>query len=166
MNLIKKMMTCCVVLLTLGAFTSVENPQYVGTWKLNVGKSDLGEFGEMIADRSIVVEKQGNQFILSRTRPSFQGGETTSKESLDFEGKATESTVWETAKKKSVFKWSDDKKSFSVSYTMDITMNGNSMTSKGTEAWKLSEDGKTLTLDHTASSDQWDFELKAVYEKQ
>jgi hypothetical protein len=166
MNRIKKWMACFVVVLTLGAFTSFENPQYVGTWKLNIEKSDLGEFGQMIADRTIVVEKKDNQFILSRTRPSFDGSDYTTKESLNFDGKETESTVWETAKKKSVFKWSEDKKSFTVTYNMNFEMNGNSMSSKGTENWKLSEDGKTLTLLHSVSSDQWDFEIKGVYEKQ
>lgn len=150
----------------LSAFTlKADRANFSGEWKLNEGKSDLGQFAQF-ATRVIKADQKDNAISISRTSPSFEGGDATSSETLSYDGKETETTVFGTAKRKSKAKWSDDGKTFTVSYTMVFDFNGENFEVKGTEAWTLSDDGKTLTTQITTSSPQGEMASKAVYDKQ
>lgn len=150
----------------LFAFTSkVYRSDFSGEWKLNEGKSELGQFARF-ATRVIKADQKEEAITISKTSPSFNGEDVTITETLSYDGKETETTVFGSSKRKSTAKWSDDGKTFTISYTLLFDFNGQTTEIKGTEAWTLSEDGKTLTLQINSSSPQGEFSSKALYDKQ
>jgi hypothetical protein len=150
----------------LFAFTSkIDKANYSGEWKLNASKSELGQF-EQFAVRSIKAEQKDESIAITRIQPSFNGDDMTSTETLTFDGKEVESTIFENSKRKATAKWADDGKSLTISYTLLLDFNGQSMEIKGTDLWTVSDDGKTLTVLTKSTSAQGDFSWKAVYDKQ
>jgi hypothetical protein len=139
---------------------------YTGSWKLNEQKSELGEFGGRIAARKFKVEQKDDVISITRTGTTFNGDEYSNTETLTFDGKVCEMTVYETSKKKSTIKWSEDGNSFVITYTFDFNFNGESSTINGTEKWSISEDGKSLTSQTNSQGPQGDFTMKGVYEKE
>jgi hypothetical protein len=96
----------------------------------------------------------------------MDGGDATQVETLSFDGKETETTVFGNSKRKASAKWSDDGNALTVNYVLHLDFNGQTFDVKGTETWTLSSDGKTLTVQTNASSPQGDLAAKAVYDKQ
>src|SRR5437667_6392267 len=98
------------------SFTTLpDHANFSGDWKLNEGKSDLGQFGPY-APRKIKVEQKDDGIIISKTAPSFTGEDVTTTETLSFDGKETESTVFGTSKRKASAKWSDDGQTLTITY--------------------------------------------------
>ncbi len=158
-------------LLILGAFLCSFMPlpkaqtDFSGTWKLNDSKSELGQFGGRGVASKIVIDQKADAIGLTKTAASFDGGENTTTETLAFNGKESEITVFGAAKKKSTLKWDADGKTMTVSYSISIERDGQSFDIKGTETWSLDADGKTLTVKTAMSTPQGDIETKAVYNK-
>lgn len=150
----------------LMAFTvKADRANFTGQWKLNESKSELGQFGRF-ATRVIKAEQSDLNMTIAKTSPSFNGEDVTVSETLSYDGKETETTVFGNSKRKSTAKWSEDGKTFMISYTVLLDFNGQTSEIKGTENWSLSEDGKVLTLRVNASSPQGEFSTTAVYDKQ
>jgi hypothetical protein len=163
---IKRVFTLLLAPALLVAFTSkMDKANYSGEWKLNESKSDLGQFGQF-AVRSIKAEQKAESIAITRTQPSFNGDDMTSTETLTFDGKEVESTIFENSKRKATAKWSDDGKSLMINYTLLLDFNGQSMEIKGTDTWTVSDDGKNLTVMTKSTSAQGEFSWKAVYDKQ
>lgn len=162
----KQLITLLLAAAFLLAFTSKANrANFSGEWKLNESKSDLGQFGRF-ATRIVKADQKDDAITISKTSPSFNGEEMTITETLSYDGKETETTIFGNSKKKSTAKWSDDGKVLTVNYTLLLDFNGQTNEIKGTEAWALSGDAKTLTLQINSSSPQGEFSSKAVYDKQ
>jgi hypothetical protein len=136
-----------------------------GTWNLNESKSELGTFARF-ATRKIKVEQKGDALTISKTSPSRSGDDVTTTETLTYDGKESESTVFGSSKKKSTAKWSDDGKSFIVTYTIALERNGETNNITGTETWTLHSDGKSLSLQTVSASPQGERTTKAVYDKE
>lgn len=150
----------------LFAFTTIpDHANFSSSWKLNEGKSELGQFGRF-ATKVIKADQKTDSITISRTAPSFNGDDVTTTETLHFDGKQTETPVFGTSKKTSTVKWSDDGQTMIINYTLLLDFNGQTNEIKGSEKWSLSDGGKTLTVSNTASSDQGEFSTKAVYDKQ
>jgi hypothetical protein len=162
----KKLLGLLIAPAFLFAFTyKIEKANYSGDWKLNESKSELGQF-DRFAVRSIKAEQKAESIAITRTQPSFNGDDMTSTETLTFDGKEAESTIFENSKRKASAKWSDDGKSLAISYTLELDFNGQTMEIKGTDTWALSDDGKNLTVLTKSTSAQGEFSWKAVYDKQ
>jgi hypothetical protein len=138
---------------------------FSGKWKLNEGKSELGQFANF-ATRVIETEQNADAISISRTAPSFDGNDMTTKERLTFDGKEVESAFIANSKRKAVASWSDEGKTLKITYSFVLDFNGESNEIKGTEIWTLSADGKTLTVKGKSSSSFGDIETTSVYEKQ
>jgi len=138
---------------------------FSGKWKLNEGKSELGQFGNF-ATRAIETVQNAESISIARTAPSFDGNDVTTKEQLPFDGKEVESPFIADSKKKSVASWSADGKMLKITYSFTLNFDGQSNEIKGTEAWTLSDDGKTLTVKGKSSSSFGDIETTSIYEKQ
>jgi len=160
----KKILSALVLSTILFSFTSFQ-PNFTGTWKLNESKSDLGQFGARGAASKIVIDQKADAISITKTAASFDGGETTNTETLLFSGAESETTVFGSAKKKSILKWSADGNTMTVSYGIAIERNGQSFDLKGTESWALSADGKTITISTAMTTPQGELNTKAVYEK-
>lgn len=165
-SLSKKFLILLVAPIFLFAFTTkVYKANFSGDWKLNESKSDLGQFGRF-AVKSIKADQKDESISISRTQASFNGDDMTTTETLSFDGKETETTIFENSKRKSTAKWSDDGKNLTINYTLLLDFNGQTTEIKGTETWTLSDDGKNLTVQINSSSPQGEFSWKAVYDKQ
>ena len=138
---------------------------FSGKWKLNEGKSELGQFGNF-ATRAIETVQNAESISISRTAPSFDGNDVTTKEQLTFDGKEAESPFIADSKKKSVASWSADGKTLKITYSFTLNFDGQANEIKGTEAWTLSDDGKTLTVKGKSSSSFGDIETNSIFEKQ
>lgn len=150
----------------LSAFMLKPAPiDFSGKWKLNEGKSELGQFANF-ATKIIEVQQNAEAISISKTAPSFDGNDVTTKEQLTFDGKEVESTFIANSKKKSVAKWSEDGKTLKITYSFKLELNGESNEIKGVEVWTLSDDGKTLTVKNNSSTPMGDMETKSIYEKQ
>jgi hypothetical protein len=132
---------------------------------LNESKSELGQFANF-ATRLIETEQTENGISISRTAKSFDGEDVTTKEVLTFDGKVAESALFGDSKKKSSSGWSEDGKTMTITYSLQLEFNGQSNEVKGKEVWSLSDDGKTMTLKNNSSSSFGDLDTKSVYEKQ
>jgi hypothetical protein len=166
LSFLKKILCLVFVSAFFLAFTTKNyKSNFSGQWKLNESKSELGQFSQF-AVRTIKADQKDESITVTRTSPSFNGGDMTNTETLSYDGKETVTTVFENSKRKSTAKWSDDGQSLLVNYILLLEFNGESMEIKGTETWTLSADGKNLTVQINSASPQGEFSAKAVYDKQ
>jgi hypothetical protein len=140
---------------------------FSGTWKLNEGKSDLGQFGARGAASKIVIDQKTDGAVtVTTTSTNFQGEEVVNTDNLT-DGKEVEGAGgFPGSKKKSTLKWAADGQSFTINSVISGEFNGQTFEVKINQAWTLSADGKTLTMANSISSAQGDFNNKAVYDKQ
>jgi hypothetical protein len=139
---------------------------YSGTWKLNEGKSELGEFGARAVPSKIVVDQKTDGINFTATSMNFQGEEVTITDNL-VEGKEVEGKGGiPNSKTKSTLKWAADGQGFTVNKVISAEFGGQSFEMKGTEVWTIAADGKTVTVARNYSTPQGDFATKAVYDKQ
>lgn len=130
-----------------------------GQWKLNEGKSELGEFPGFAA-KSVKVEQKEDAITITQVN-EFNGEEMTRTETLTFDGKETESSGgFGNSKRKSTAKWSDDGKILTVTFVLILEFEV-----KGTEKYSQSDDGKTLTLQSNSEGPMGVISSKAVYDK-
>jgi hypothetical protein len=139
---------------------------FSGSWALNEGKSELGQFGTRGAASKLVIDQKAETIGIDRTASNFQGETVTSTENLGFDGKEVENTFLGAAKKKSSMKWATDQQSFTVNYNIVFGQGDRTFELKGTETWTISADGKTLTIANAGSTAQGEFSTKMVYDKQ
>lgn len=164
-SVFKKFPAAILAAIFLLSFTTpADKANFSGSWKLNEDKSELGEFGRF-ATRKIKVEQKEDAISISKTSPSFNGDEVTTNETLTYDGKTSEITVFGNSKKKSTAKWSDDGKSLVITYTIAFERNGQTFDINGTETWSLTDEGK-LSLATVSTSPQGERSTKAVYDKE
>ena len=141
-------------------------PNLSGEWKLNEGKSELGQFGRGAA-KKIKVESQDAQGIsFERTTTNQNGEDVVRKEKLTFDGKETETTAtggFGNSKTKATAKISDD--AMNVNSTVSFERDGQAVEIKRKETWKLSDGGQVLTIEVSSSSSFGDNTMKLVYDK-
>src|SRR5437773_1394780 len=147
------------------SFTTLpDHENFSGDWKLNEGKSDLGQFGPY-APRSIKVNQTADSITISKTAASMSGEDVTISETLSYDGKETKTTVFGTSTRTASAKWSDDGQTLTISYDLMLDFNGQTTEIKGTEAWTLGDGGKTLVSQNNSSSSFGDIQAKGIYEK-
>jgi len=164
-SFVKKSVVLALVSIALFSFRMIAPANFSGTWSLNEGKSDLGQFGARGVATKIVVDQKTDAVTITRSSTSFQGEPVTLTETLA-EGKEVSGNWVGTSKRKATLKWAADQQSFTISSVITFEMNGNSFDLKGTEVWTVSTDGKALTLANTVTTPQGEFSIKALYDKQ
>ena len=162
---IKRLLPLLVVPALLLSFTfKADKANFSGEWKLNEGKSELGDFGGLFAARSLKVEQKDAGITISRTRPGFNGGDpTTTTVSLTFDGKETETTGFGNSKVKSTAKWSDDGQTLTINSTTTFERDGQTSEFKGSETWTM-KDGN-LSIVSVNSSPRGETTMKMIYNK-
>ena len=164
----KKLFAAVIVSAALVSFsTKAERANFSGSWALNEGKSDFGERGARFATKAIKAEQKSDAITISRTTPSFQGGDdVTTTETLGFDGKEVQGTGFGGAVKKSTLKWASDEQSFVITSTTTGERNGQTFTFNSTETWTLGDGGKSLNVTAVRTSQQGEVTTKAAYDKQ
>ena len=167
MSFAKKLLAAVIVSSTLVSFsTKTDRANFSGGWALNEGKSDFGQRGARFATKTIKVEQKDDAITITRTTPSFQGGDdVTTTETLGFDGKEVQGTGFGGSVRKSTLKWASDEQSFSINSTTTGERNGQSFTFSGTETWTLGDGGKSLTVTTVRTSQQGEVTTKAAYDK-
>jgi hypothetical protein len=168
MSFAKKLLAGLIVSAALVSFsTKADRASFSGSWALNEGKSDFGERGARFATKAIKVEQKGDAITITRTTPSFQGGDdVTTTETLGFDGKEVQSEGFGGSVRKSALKWATDEQSFSISSTTTGERNGQSFTFTGTDTWALGDGGKSLIITSVRTTQQGEVTTKAAYDKQ
>jgi hypothetical protein len=138
---------------------------FSGDWKLNEQKSDLGQFGGRMAARKLKVNSTTDSLSYERTATTQSGEEIVLKESISFDGKESENTLFGNSKKKSTAKWADDGQSLSINSTLFFNREGEVTEIKINETWKLADNGNSLIIESNSSSSFGENSMKLVYEK-
>jgi hypothetical protein len=149
---------------TTAAFV-LRKADFKGDWTFNEGKSKLGEGRFRMAPQKLKVTNEGESVTIERTNNTPNGETATSSEKLTFDGKATESTVFGSAKKSSVASWTANGEELTINSTLNFERDGQSFEVKTTEVWKLLDGGKTLSIDYTSVSQRGTNNQTFVYDK-
>jgi len=162
----KAMVLSAVAFMTIcsAATVQAQKPDFSGDWKLNEQKSSLGQFAQM-APRKLKVVGQTDNLSIQRSATSPDGSEVSYTDKLTFDGKESESTLFGSAKKKSMAKWSDDGKSLTVNSTIAFDQGGQTFEVKVTEVMTLVEGGKVLSIETTANSPMGTNTTKLLFDK-
>ncbi len=145
---------CAVLALALRADAK---PNFSGSWKLNVAKSDFGPMPapEKRTDR---VSHEDPALKVSTTQVGQQGEFSYE---LAYKTDGTESVNSLRGNEfKSVAKWEGDK----LVINTKGSFGGNEFTSKST--WTLAPDGKTITIESHFSSSMGEGDTRQVFDKE
>jgi hypothetical protein len=153
-------------LFSVGTSAQTGSISFSGTWAFNESKSNQGEGGFRMAAKKLVIIQDPNNLSIERTRVRQTGEESIIKEKYTLDGKESTNPVFNEITKKSTVSWSADKKSLTITSKMVFDMNGESTEIKTVEVWKLSDGGKSLTIDSTSSSTRGEQKVTLVYDKQ
>lgn len=146
-----------LTLLSLAVALAADPPNFGGTWKANVAKSD---FGQMPAPNSVVTKIDHKEpSIKVATTYSGEQGEMTFERALSTDGKETEGQFGPMTLK-STAKWEG------ATLVVESKGSGDMGDFKLAEKWNLSEDGKTMTVNSTMSGGMGEMTQKVVSDKQ
>jgi len=168
---IQRMVLPLVAFLFLGASLLISSESLAqkanlsGTWSFNEDKSELGEGGFSRAAVKLVIKQEGNNMLMDRTTQRRSGEEFTASEKYTLDGKECENPAFNTTKK-STATWSADGKNLTISSTTVFEREGQEMEINTIEIFKLSADGKSLSIDYTSKSSRGERKNIYVYDKQ
>ena len=165
MNILKRVSGIVILSAVLLSFTGMaQRVNFSGEWKLDEGKSDLGQFANF-APRIIKVTQTADSVVISKTAPSFNGENVTTSETLSYDGKQTKTTMGGTSTRTASAKWSDDGQTLTITFVLMLDFNGETTEIKGTEVWTLADGGTTLVSQNNSSSSFGDLKAKGIYKK-
>ena len=146
-----------LVFVLTGAPVRAANPDLSGEWKLDLAKSDYGKFPSPIrVTRKI--EENGLKLVSITTQKGAQG-EVTSKLTYTMDGKESVNEV-AGAQAKGTAQW------IGGMLVIESSRQFQGATLKQKEIWRLSADGKALTVDAHVSIPNGEFDVKQVFDKQ
>ncbi len=150
-----------LVFLAVAARAQDAKPNFSGTWRLDIAKSD---FGAAPAPESIVhvIEHKEPNVKLTTTQKNAQG-ELTNERALTTDGQENTNKMRTTAgdtEAKSTSKWDGKKLGTAMHFDVQgVTININ-------DTWELSADAKVLTIIREIKTPQGDFSQTTIYNKQ
>jgi hypothetical protein len=139
------------------AVLAADKPDFSGTWKLNVDKSDFGPMPKPERAEYVIVHKEPELNVKSTAVGSM--GEVTNDVKIVTDGTEFTNTMRDGQVVKGTAKW--DGKVLVIRQTLDVQ--GTTVTF--VQKWSLSDDGKTITQDLNISTEQGELVQKAVLEK-
>jgi hypothetical protein len=145
------------VFLLSGAPVRAANPNLAGEWKLNLARSDYGKFPTPISVTR-KIDDNGLKLVSITTQKGAQG-EVTSKLTYTTDGKESVNEV-AGAQAKGTAQW------IGGILIIESSREFQGATLKQKEIWRLSPDGKVLTVDAHISIPNGEFDVKQVFDKQ
>lgn len=139
---------------------------FSGTWVLNEQKSDLGEYGRMMASNKLVILQKGKKMSMERFGTAPTGEEYSYIENYTLDGKECIIPLFEQSKKTATAVLSKDKKTLTMKALMELMLEGNEMKINTVEVCNLEDGGKSLIIKETASTDYGDMTITIVYDLQ
>lgn len=164
MQVKKGFLATALATLTVLCFSfTVPATDFSGSWALNEGKSELGQYGANSAAKKMKIEQGAESVKIVRTVADMDGTEKEITETLS-EDKASTITIANMTKK-SQMKWAGDKQGFTVNAALSVDFGGQNFDLTSVETWSLSADGNTLTVSVAVSTPQGEINIKTVYDK-
>ena len=185
----RNLLLCLIILLTGVIYFAVQAQQknvthranFSGEWKSKESISMGGNIGccyssgDRMLAKTMKIAEQAN-FLTIEVSSSFTGtAPVTSQEKLTFDGKASEINYGRERGKKSTVKLSDDGQTMTVNSIVHLMVATPShvdvqeqLVVYVTEVWKLSNDGKSISVQANAKSNLWgggDRSWKTVFDK-
>ena len=142
-------------LLLIPAARAVGKPDFSGEWKLNPGKSDFGPIPPPSSQTQTV--DYNDPLLKVLTKQSAADGDSTTDATYSTDGKETHYDYRGTPVA-ATSHWDGD------TLVIDSKVEAIGATIKA--AWKLGEDGKTMTIHTKISTAQGEFEIHSLFEKQ
>ena len=158
----RKLLVSFVFLLISAALFA--QPNFTGSWAFNESKSNFGGSEFRFAATAMTVVQDVNNMTIESTMPSRDGGERKSTDKYTFDGKVCENPMFNSVRK-SMLTWSEDKSDLTIASVMNFERDGQSQEFKTTAIWKLTEDGKVLTIESTFPSPDGDIKTTVAYDK-
>jgi hypothetical protein len=153
----------CFLFLLISAGISAQT-NFSGSWAFNESKSNFGTSQFRFASTAMTITQDGNNMTVESTMPSRDGGERKSTDKFTLDGKVCENPMFNSVRK-STLTWSDDKSALTISSVMNFERDGQSQEFKTTAVWKLSEEGKLLTIESSMPSPDGDLKTTVAYDK-
>lgn len=147
-----------LVTLALAVVQAQAKSDFSGTWKLNVGKSELGP---MPAPDSEIhkIAHQDPDMKVNVTSTGGPQGDMTYDVSYTTDGKECVNKMGDN-EFKSTLKWEGD----DLTFNTKGSFSGNEFTAQ--DKWTLAGEGKVLNVTRHISSAMGDLDMKLVFEKQ
>lgn len=153
------------VILLLGstmAMAQTDKSNFSGSWKLNEGKSQMGEGRGRMAASKIKITQDAALLTTEKTVVRQSGEEMVNVDKTTFDGKETDNSS-NGRQKKTTASWSQDGKVLTVNSTTIFERDGNTMEIKSIEKYSISDNA--LTIETTSSSPRGEFKATLVYDK-
>ena len=155
-SLIPFVAAAAVFLLSQSPVRAAE-PNLSGEWKLNLAKSDYGKFPTPLSVTR-KIDHTGSKLLFTTMQKGAQG-EVTSKLAYTTDGKESVNEV-AGGESKGTAQWIGEM------LTIESSRVFQGATLKQKEIWRLSSDGKVLTIDSHVSIPNGEFDVKQVFDKQ
>ena len=149
-----------IVTLALMATTAAfaAPPNLTGDWKLNIPKSDFGQFpGPSSMTQKVT---HADPKLTVETKQASDRGEFNFTASYTTDGKECTNTGFGGAPVKSILKWDGE----TLTIETKGTFGDNAFTMK--DKWSLSADGKALTVLRHFSGNMGEMDQKLIFDKQ
>ncbi len=156
-----------VMVLAVGVGTVAAKADLSGVWTLDAGKSEGIPPGLM---QTMTVTQKGDRVEIETKSKVREGQERVGKDAYVLDGKESDFTMpgpgGGAKKAKRVSKWTDDGNGFDV--TEEAVLNapdGGEATVRAKRRWRLSSDGKTLTIEMDAENPNGASKSRRVFVK-
>jgi hypothetical protein len=144
---------------------SLFKADFSGEWALDQSKSNLGEFGAMMAPAKMSVKLEAAVLTVIRYNSSPMG-ESVTTDKITLDGKESPSTGgMQGSSRVTTSKLSEDQNTMTVTGVTKLSFDGNAFEITNTETWTISADGKTLTVDSNSTTPMGNNTIKQVYNK-
>jgi hypothetical protein len=137
---------------------------FSGSWAFNESKSNLGESRIRMISQKLSITQDVKILTIERSFTGRDSEERKMSETYTLDGRVSVNQVFNTSKK-STATWAADKKSLTVASTMVLEMNNEKNEIKSTEVYKLTDAGKTLSIDYRSTSSMGERTALLVYDK-
>jgi hypothetical protein len=165
MRIFLSLTTIIFFLSTFVLFAGEGKVNFSGTWNFNEEKSEMGEGGRFMRATKLVITQKDNDMTLERHATGRNGEEVTMTDKLTLDGKECENPAFRDNIKKSTVTWSEDGKNLTINATIEFNWEGNKSEFTSVEVYKLSDDGKTLTIEYSGTSPRGERKAIYVYDK-
>jgi hypothetical protein len=153
----KSWMVLAAAALLVGVVTQAASHNLSGDWKLNLAKSNYGQFPAPLSMTRKIAHNDP-KLMLSTAQKGAQG-EVTSNLSYTTDGRESLNQV-AGGESKGIAQWIGDK------LMIESSRKFQGVKLKQKDIWTLSDDGKTLTIDSHVIIPNGEFDIKQVFDKQ
>lgn len=153
----------------IAAFSQEGNVDFTGNWTFNEEKSEPGEGRMEIEPYRLKVVHEEDNLIVERTAVDARGRTLELKGEYVLGGVTNVNTGMGGQEIRSAVTWSDDGEKLLFRTSRTVQPGGRAMQTRemrSDEAWSLSDDGKTLTIEITRHTQRGRMKRRIVYDRE